>query len=150
MLNYYDLIMGSTPFSFLPIFTKLWKKEIKSQNLPYAHALQIENGNRLRPLLLAWGYYANCQSDNNSYIADYAISIELLHKSSILLDDLIDDDIARHEKETFHVQFSKSEALLYALYILNRSITLMHKKDISSNCLYTSRKYVLKMLLLVW
>lgn len=139
MLNYYDLIMGSEAFSFLPIFNKLWTNEIESQNLPYIHALQMENGNRLRPLLLAWGYYSNCPSENNSYIADYAISVELLHKSSVLIDDLIDDDIARHEKDTFHMQFSKPEALLYALYILNRSITLIHQKDISYNCLYTSK-----------
>lgn len=138
MYNYYDLIMGSDPSSFLSIFNNLWKNEIKSQNLPYTHSFQITNGNRLRPILLAWGYYANCSSENNTYIAEYAVSIELLHKSSILLDDLIDDDVARHEKETFHVQFSESEALLYALYILNRSITLIHQKDALHNQLYTS------------
>lgn len=129
MINYYDLIMGTKNHSFLTIFNKTWKEEIVSQNLPYTNAIQIESGNRLRPLLIAWGYYANSSEANNSYIADYAISIELLHKASILLDDLIDDDIARHEKETFHIQYSKSEALLYAIYMLSRSISLIHEKD---------------------
>lgn len=138
MLNYYNLIMGSDNSCFLPIFDKLWKNEIKSHHLPYIDAIQIETGNRLRPLLMAWGYYANCSCENNLYIADYAISIELLHKASILLDDLIDGDVARHEKETFHIQYSESEALLYALYILNRSITLMHQKDIDNHKLHTS------------
>lgn len=138
MFNYYNLIMGTDDTCFLTIFNKLWKKEIESQNLPYANAAQIETGNRLRPLLMAWGYYANCSYENNSYIADYAISIELLHKASILLDDLIDGDIARHERETFHIQYSASEALLYALYILNRSITLIHEKDINNQKLHTS------------
>lgn len=138
MLNYYNLIMGTDDTCFLPTFNKLWKKEIESQSLPYTNAIQIETGNRLRPLLMAWGYYANCSRENNSYIADYAISIELLHKASILLDDLIDEDIARHECETFHIQYSKQEALLYALYILNRSITLIHEKDIKNQKFYTS------------
>lgn len=129
--------MGTEDSCFLATFNKFWKKEIETQNLPYTNATQIENGNRLRPLLMAWGYYANCSYENNSYIADYAISIELLHKASILLDDLIDGDIARHELETFHIQYSKSEALLYALYILNRSITLIHEKDIKTQKLHT-------------
>ena len=138
MYSYYHLIMGSDPSSFLSVFNNLWKNEIKFQNLPYAHSFQITNGNRLRPILLAWGYYANGLPENNTYIAEYAVSIELLHKASILLDDLIDDDVARHEKQTFHVQFSESETLLYALYILNRSITLIHQKDDTRNRLYTS------------
>lgn len=102
MLNYYDLIMGSSNSSFLSVFNNVWKTEIASHNLPYTHALQIENGSRLRPLLFAWGYYANQIPKNNFFVANYALSIELLHKSSILLDDLIDDDIARHEKNTGH------------------------------------------------
>ena len=129
--------MGTEDSCFITMFNKYWKNEIASQNLPYTNAIQIETGNRLRPLLVAWGYYANCSHENNSYIADYAISIELLHKASILLDDLIDEDIARHEQKTFHIQYSKSEALLYALYMLNRSINLIHEKDTTEQS-YTS------------
>lgn len=129
MFDYHNLIMGSDDSCFLTIFNNLWKKEIDSQNLPYTNAIQIEAGNRLRPLLMAWGYYSNCSHENNSYIAEYAISIELLHKASILLDNLIDEDTARHGRETFHIQYSKSEALLYAIYMLNRSIDLMHERD---------------------
>lgn len=138
MPDYYNLIMGRNDSSFVTTFNKLLKKELESQNLPYTNAIQIENGNRLRPILMAWGYYTNYSNEKNAYIADYAISIELLHKASILLDDLIDEDIARHERKTFHIQYSKSEALLYAIYILNRSITLIHEKDINDETLYTS------------
>lgn len=137
MIDYYNLIMGKEDSCFLSLFNKTWEKEILSHNLPYTNALQICNGNRLRPLLVAWGYYSNCDKEANSCIIDYAVSIELLHKASILLDDLIDDDTARHGQETFHVQYSKSEALLYALYMLNRSIELIHEKDIIKHS-YTS------------
>ena len=66
MLDYYNLIMGTNDSCFVTTFNKLWKKEIISQNLPYTNAIQIENGNRLRPILLAWGYYANYSHENNS------------------------------------------------------------------------------------
>lgn len=55
MFDYHNLIMGSDDSCFLTIFNNLWKKEIDSQNLPYTNAIQIEAGNRLRPLLMAWG-----------------------------------------------------------------------------------------------
>lgn len=133
MIDYYGTIMGDDLTCFLPIFNDMWKKEIASHNLPYEHSFQITTGNRLRPLLMAWGYYANCLDVDNKTIADYALPIELIHKASILLDDLIDNDKARHELKTFHVQFSNSEALLYALFMLNRGISLMYEKDISQN-----------------
>lgn len=137
-INYYETIMGSKTSCFLPTFNRLWNDEISKQNLPYINALQINTGNRLRPLLMAWGYYANCSYENNTHIADYAISIELIHKSTILFDDLIDEDIARHGLKTFHIQYSEAEALLYATYILNRGLSLMHEKDILCNTLHTS------------
>lgn len=138
ILNYYDTIMGIDSTSFLPLFNKLWSNEIISQNLPYNNALQINNGSRIRPLLTAWGYYANCSFENNTHIANYAISVELIHKSTILFDDLIDEDIARHGLKTFHIQYSEAEALLYATYLLNRGLYLMHEKDIVSNTFHTS------------
>lgn len=137
-LNYYETIMGNASFCFLPTFNRLWNEEISTQNFPYTNALQINNGNRLRPLLMAWGYYANCSFENNIHIANYSISIELIHKSTILFDDLIDEDIARHGLETFHIQYSEAEALLYATYILNRGLFLMHEKDMNVNTMHTS------------
>lgn len=137
-INYYETIMGIDTFCFLPIFNKLWNDEISTQKLPYSNALQINNGNRLRPLLMAWGYYANCSFENNIYIANYALSIELIHKSTILFDDLIDNDIARHGLETFHIQYSEAEALLYATYILNRGLLLMYEKDKKCDAMHTS------------
>ena len=130
--------MGTDDSCFLTVFNDIWKKEIASQNLPYTYAIQIEAGNRLRPILMAWGYYLNCNHENNAFVAEYAVSIELLHKASILLDDLIDGDSARHGRDTFHVQYSESEALLYALYMLNRGVELMHEKDIDTEYECTS------------
>lgn len=137
MGKYYTEIMGNDQASFLAIFNDMWNNEISSHNMPYSNAAQITEGNRLRPILMAWGYYANTSDIVHQYVADFAISIELIHKASILLDDLIDNDNARHGAKTFHVEYSKSEAILYAIYLINRSITLMHQRDIEYNFVHT-------------
>ena len=84
--------MGKEESSFLSMFNKAWKEEISDHDLLSADALQNEK--YLRPLLIAWGYYANCEKEANSFVVDYAISIELLHQASDLLERLIDGSIA--------------------------------------------------------
>lgn len=75
MLDYYNLIMGTNESCFVTTFNKLWKKEIESQNLPYTNAIQMENGNRLRPILMAWGYYAILPcSDNSATIVSASVA----------------------------------------------------------------------------
>lgn len=130
MGTYYDQIMEDSPSCFVPIFNRLWMEEIESHKMPYSNAAQILEGNRLRPRLMAWGYYLNTPIINHEYIADFTICIELVHKASILLDDLIDDDVARHGVISFHTQYSNEEAILYAIFLLNRSIELMREKDL--------------------
>lgn len=138
MVNYYEEIMGDKITNFLSMFDSKWKEELSSQKMPYFHAAQIMAGNRLRPIILAWGYYANTTNIEHVYILDYAVCIELIHKASILLDDLIDNDNARHSLKTFHVEYSKTEAILYAIYLINRSITIMYEKDFADNSFHTS------------
>lgn len=137
MGKYYSEIMGNNQTNFLPIFNCKWQEELSSHKMPYCNAAQIMEGNRLRPIILAWGYYTNASNIDHKYIVDYAICIELIHKASILLDDLIDNDDARHGSKTFHVEYSKAEAILYAIFLLNRSITIMNEKDYMENSLHT-------------
>ena len=125
-MDYYRTIMGEQEDSFVAEFNQLWKKEIKSHETNYAQAEQLMVGNRLRPIIMAWGYYANTPIPDNRKITQYAICAELIHKASILLDDWIDDDIARHGRKSFHVEYSKEEAVLYAIYLINRSLKIMN------------------------
>ena len=135
---YYDCIMGDASTDFLSMFEHKWKEELSFHKLPYCNASQILVGNRLRPIILAWGYYINTKSINHEFILDYAICIELIHKASILLDDLIDNDKKRHGLKTFHIEYSQAETILYAIFLINRSITIMHQKDMEKNSFYTS------------
>lgn len=137
MGKYYTEIMGNDGTNFLSEFNCKWREEILSHKMPYCNAAQIMGGNRLRPIFLAWGYYSNALEVNHKYIADFAVCIELIHKASILLDDFIDNDNARHGSKTFHVEYSNAEAVLYAIFLINRSITIMHEKDSVKNSLHT-------------
>ena len=138
MGKYYDEIMADKQTSFLQVFNQKWKEEMISHKMKYHQAAQIVEGNRLRPIIMAWGYYSNASNFMHKYIADFAVCIELIHKASILLDDLIDEDSARHGRKTFHIEYSKTEAILYAIFLLNRSVTIMHEKDIKTNSVHLS------------
>jgi len=55
-------------------------------------------------------------------IAKLAVYIELLHKATLIVDDLIDQDDTRNGHESFHIEFSDNEAILFAIYLLGDCI----------------------------
>ena len=84
---------------------------------------QLLLGNRLRPRIVFWGYVASKSSlelDNLSYVtvAQVAVSIELFHKASLLIDDWLDNDSARHGHKTFHVELGAQYAVVLAVHII--------------------------------
>ena len=84
---------------------------------------QLLLGNRLRPKIVFWGYVASKTSselDTLSYIrvAQVAVSIELFHKASLLIDDWLDNDTARHGHTTFHVELGAQYAVVFAVHII--------------------------------
>jgi len=123
--SYHDLVLGSSPSSFMTLFQAQWREHINSFPARYQTGKQIVHGSRLRPLLVAWGYLladADFADDRRADIARLAVYVELLHKATILIDDLIDEDSARNGEESFHVQFSDSETILFAIYLLGDSL----------------------------
>ena len=109
---------------FFSLFENCWKKHL----LPYKFEDmgQLVNGNRLRPMLVYWGYLLNKNDEsvfeaNNSeleYIINFCIAVESIHKMSLLIDDLIDNDIARNGQTTFHVLHGNDTTILMAINIL--------------------------------
>jgi len=88
---------------------------------------QLVGGNRLRPEISFWGYLASLDSNQilkNNYvrIAQIAVSIELLHKASLLLDDWLDSDLARHGMPTFHAEYSPQMAVVFGLHLVGLSV----------------------------
>lgn len=97
----------------------------------YYHTNLLNYGHKFRPRLVYWGYCAGKpsitlnQRDYNA-IAQVAASIELVHKSSILLDDFIDGDTARHGLDAFHITYGAERTMIFSLNILCRSLKMIN------------------------
>lgn len=88
--------------------------------------VQLTSGNRLRPQLTLLGYLATLspkswKADNLSLAAKVAVSIELIHKASLLLDDWIDGDMQRHGLPAFHAETTPEQAVLLAVKMVGLS-----------------------------
>lgn len=123
MGQYYDLIMGRGENSFTNSFNVCWSKQLDQMSKPYADALQLRIGNQLRPKLTCWGAAFNTQQArelNLPQVAEVASYVEMLHKASIIIDDMIDMDDARHGKKAFHAEFGRNKAVIFALALIGR------------------------------
>lgn len=110
---------------FMDYFNKNW---VKFMDDPRMKQSQIGLGNRLRPRLVFWSFIAehfesSLSVEQYEKVASLAACMELIHKSTILLDDWIDKDDARHGLSSFHIQYSPELMVMYALNILSKSLT---------------------------
>lgn len=124
MGQYYDLIMGQGENSFTSCFNACWSKQLDQMAKPYADALQLRIGNQLRPKLTCWGASFNSRKADEIDLkrtAEIASYVEMLHKASIIIDDMIDFDDARHGKKAFHAEFGRDKAIIFALALLGKS-----------------------------
>ncbi len=90
---------------------------------PYADALQLRIGNQLRPKLTCWGAAFNTSQVDEldfSQVATAASYVEMLHKASIIIDDMIDQDNARHGQKAFHTEFGRDKAIIFALALFGK------------------------------
>lgn len=93
------------------------------KNLPekYLDFLQLKNGNRFRPLLVYYGYTLNSLELNENVI-NISYAIELIHKASTIIDDIIDEDTKRRELDACHIQYSTNEAIVLSIHMLGEAI----------------------------
>ena len=108
---------------FLSTFEVYWKDILQEFTLSQA---QFNVGNRLRPIIAFGGYLFaknkdTLSSDNYTLISKVAVSIEMLHKASLLIDDLIDNDEYRHGVPTFHTEFGSDRTIMFALNVVGRA-----------------------------
>lgn len=109
---------------FLEMFEIEWRNLIS--NYDFEKLCQLNNGNRLRPMLVFWGYLLNKNNDELfdiseeelQFIMNPCIMVESIHKMSLLVDDWIDGDIARHGDTTFHVLYGADTTVLLAMNIM--------------------------------
>ena len=79
----------------------------------------IQGGKRIRPLIVLLSYDS---IGTGKPLTDdpmpAAIAVELLHTESIIHDDIIDGDLVRRDRETFHARYGINPSILSADYVL--------------------------------
>lgn len=93
---------------------------------------QLADGNRLRPQMCFLGYLAAIEptlweKDDLSVISDVAVSIELLHKASLIIDDWIDHDGERRGQPTLHTVIGPERSVLLAIKMV--ALSMQRLKD---------------------
>ncbi len=74
-----------------------------------------EGGKRVRPVMLMLSAEVlGCRDDS---VLGASVAVELLHTESIIHDDIIDEEMARRTKMTFHVKYGYSASLLTADFV---------------------------------
>jgi len=128
--KYLEIVLGGKPNSFISIFEAHWSRCLEEMPMRYSHSEQLTTGNRLRPMLVCWGHIlsnTDLTKESLEEVAELSVGIELLHKGSIFVDDVIDNDEARHGKKTFHVEHGYNEAVLFSVNLLTYSLERIHK-----------------------
>lgn len=129
-LSYYEFIMGNSDESMNTIFHNKWIAFLDELEVPYGKAIQLRIGNHLRPLLVYWGNAFASDSINTIYVdatTEMALCVEIIHKTSIIIDDFIDSDEKRHNRLAFHKQYSPEEAVIFAIYFLGKAFCKMNE-----------------------
>lgn len=130
---YYDFIMSDSENSMKTIFHKKWIAFLNELEVPYGKAIQLRIGNHLRPLLVYWGNAIGSKSVDTMDVdaaTETAFCIEIMHKTSIIIDDLIDADEKRHNQTAFHIQYTPEEAIIFAIYFLGKAFQKMNDLSI--------------------
>ena len=91
-------------------------------------------GRRLRPILFM-SLAGSCPKDKNfRSLEDVAVAIELCHRGSIIMDDMIDEDRIRRGVPTFHSQFGTKITSLVVTILIAEATRLVRHVDNVVHC----------------
>ncbi len=98
---------------------------VNSHNIKEMINYSLEGGKRLRPIISL--DICNTLCNDRDKALKFALAIELIHNSSLIIDDLpcMDNDDFRRGKLSFHKKYSDTLAQLVARELLNISINLI-------------------------
>ena len=113
---------------FMKCFNQHWTSLMDEL---YFKQEQFTAGNRLRPYIVLIGYLSsktnfNLKIDEIENLSKLSVCIELIHKSSLILDDLIDGDPARHGKKAFHIEYGADNTIMFAINLLSIAVSRMN------------------------
>lgn len=85
----------------------------------------IEDGKRIRPLILVLSSESVGKADENAYVAGCAV--ELLHTESVIHDDIIDNETLRRHKDPFHIRYGYNTSILTGDFVLGFILNIAAK-----------------------
>ena len=128
---------------YINVFNSNWEALMSEL---FFQQIQFASGNRLRPYIVLVGYLAskpdlNLNSIEYDKISKLSLCIEIIHKSSLILDDLIVGDPARHGEKTFHIEFGVENTMMFAINLLSISVKKMNQFiDENQGCVILKEK----------
>ncbi len=125
-----ELVCAQSEDIFIKWYEKNWANTLADT---YFEGEQFDVGHRIRPRLVYWGFLFAIDDPSTLEDADFdavakvAVSIELIHKSSLIIDDFIDKDVHRHGKPTLYSEVGAERAIVYSLNILGKALQIINK-----------------------
>lgn len=126
----FDGRMSSAPEEnrFVQFYNKNWEEILATT---YYKSETVDWGHRLRPRLVYWGFLAGStlplSDEQLDTLAKVAVCIELVHKSSLILDDYIDRDTMRHGLPSFYITHGIEKTIMYTIHLLCVSLQTLTK-----------------------
>lgn len=132
MFKEYDLELNNFNSYFLKYFNNNLEKDLLLSVGEFANVLDysIEEGKRLRPLILLRTYEMLAKNKADNIVKNYAVALELIHNYSLIHDDLpsMDNDDYRRGRLTTHKKFNEANAILAGDALLNYAYQLLFKQ----------------------
>lgn len=91
-----------------------------------ALAYAISNGKHVRPAFME-RICAELNVDPQP-LYDAMVGIELIHAASLVHDDIVDEDVERREKPSFHTTYGMKNSVLYGDYFFVSALQLFSQK----------------------
>lgn len=125
-----ELVSAQSEEIFIKWYESNWATTLSDT---YFKGEQFDVGHRIRPRLVYWGFLFSVNDPSAlkdvdfDAIAKVAVSIELIHKSSLIIDDFIDKDVQRHGKPTLYSEVGAERAIVYSLNILGKALQIINQ-----------------------
>ncbi len=87
----------------------------------------LENGKRIRPVILLLSAESVGKIDENTFSASCAV--EFLHMESIIHDDIIDNETLRRQKDPFHIKYGYNTSILTGDFVLGLILAISSRLD---------------------
>lgn len=87
----------------------------------------LENGKRIRPVILLLAAESVGKIDENTFSASCAV--EFLHMESIIHDDIIDNETLRRQKDPFHIKYGYNTSILTGDFVLGLILAISSRLD---------------------